>query len=65
MNTPEAFLTAYERALATQEWENVAPLIHDDCVVTFSEGTHTGKAAVERAFRRTFSTIQNERFQIS
>ena len=52
-------------ALATQSWEQVAPLIHVDCVAIFSEGTYTGKAEVESAFRRTFSLIKDEKYWIS
>lgn len=64
MNNPEAFIIQYERALATQEWENVAPYIHEDCVATFSEGTYIGKPEVETAFRRTFALIQDEKYSI-
>jgi ketosteroid isomerase-like protein len=64
MNTPQEFISAYEAALATQTWEAVAPLIHENCAVTFSEGTYIGKAEVERAFRKTFALIQNEKYSI-
>lgn len=63
--TPEQFIHQYETALATQQWEKVAPLIHEDCVATFSEGTHKGKTEVEQAFRRTFELIQDETYAIS
>jgi ketosteroid isomerase-like protein len=63
--TPVEFLPIYETALATQQWENVSPLIHEDCVATFSEGTYKGKAEVEQAFRRTFALIQDEAYSIS
>jgi len=65
MSSPEQFIHQYEKALATQQWENVAPLIHEDCVATFSEGTYKGKAEVEQAFRRTFALIQDETYAIS
>lgn len=65
MSNPQEFILAYEKALATQSWENVAPLIHEQCVATFSEGTYIGKAQVESAFRKTFSLIKGEKYAIS
>lgn len=65
MDTPEEFLAAYEQALATQEWEQVAPLIHERCTAVFSENTYRGKSEVEQAFRRTFNLIQDETYRIS
>lgn len=65
MNPPESFLSEYEQALATASWAKVAPLIHEKCAVTFSEGTYIGKAEVEAAFRKTFTLIKDERYSIS
>lgn len=43
-------MTDYERALATQTRDALAPLIHDDACATFSGShVHKGKAAVEQA----------------
>ena len=64
--TPDAFITAYESALATQDWRAVAPLVHSDVFVTFSNGTvHEGIAAVEAAFTPNFSLIQGETYAIA
>jgi hypothetical protein len=65
MDSPQAFIAAYEMALATQTWEKVAPLIHEQCVATFGEGTFIGKVEVESAFRETFSLISEEKYTIS
>ena len=65
MESPQEFIIAYEKALATQSWEQIAPLINKDCVAIFSEGTYTGKAEVESAFRKTFSLIEEEKYSIS
>jgi ketosteroid isomerase-like protein len=62
--TPEDWVNGYEKALATQRWENVAPLIHTDCVATFTEATFRGKSEVERAFRKTFALIQDEIYRM-
>jgi ketosteroid isomerase-like protein len=64
--TADDLLGAYEAALATQDWTQVEPLMHEDVCVTFSNGAHfRGKAAVEGAFRENFSRIQDEHYEIS
>ena len=63
--TPEDFMQAYETALATQDWNEVAPLMHEDVCVTFSSGTHKGIDEVRKAFERNFSLIESEHYEIS
>lgn len=67
MNTTEEdFISAYEAALATQQWENVAPLMHANVGITFSNGSsYKGLAEVEQAYRRNFELIEEEKFSIS
>ena len=66
MMNPEDFVKAYANALASQDWAQVAPLVHDDACVTFSTGrVHTGKAAVEKAFRANFAAIRNESYSVT
>jgi len=65
MRDLDNFIAEYEAALASQDWNKIAPLIHDDCVAVFSEGTHIGKLAIEIAFRKTFDLIKDEIYQIS
>ncbi|MEK6290831.1 MAG: DUF4440 domain-containing protein [Paraburkholderia tropica] len=60
----QTLLAAYKDALATQRWDVVVPLIHDDACFIFSEGTYFGKAAIEGAVRATFDLIQSERYAI-
>ncbi|HXQ38535.1 MAG TPA: nuclear transport factor 2 family protein [Anaerolineales bacterium] len=63
---PEEFIRAYEQALATQDWMNVEPLVHNDACVTFSNGTvHKGKAEVRIAFENNFSLIKDEEYSIT
>lgn len=63
---PKDFITKYENALASQDWEMVEPLIHPDCTVTFSDGSvHKKRAEVEKAFRRNFGLIKGEKYSIS
>ncbi|MEL6255787.1 MAG: nuclear transport factor 2 family protein [Bacteroidota bacterium] len=62
---PEDFIQQYESALASQNWNKVSPLVHNKVSVTFSDGsTHIGQAKVEKAFKRNFSLIENENYQM-
>ena len=63
---PEDFIRTYERALATQDWKQVEPLIHDEACVTFSNGSaHKGKPAVQKAFEYNFSSINDETYSMT
>jgi hypothetical protein len=63
---PEDFIHAYEVALASQDWVQVEPLIHNEACVTFSNGTlHKGKAEVQRAFEKNFTLIKDEIYSIA
>jgi ketosteroid isomerase-like protein len=63
---PMNFVKSYEEALATQKWDQVAPLIHPNCTVTFSNGScHQGKSKVGEAFRKNFDLIEDETYSIS
>ena len=63
---PEEFLKRYKSALATQDWEIISPLIHKNACVTFSNGhVFRGKEAVQGAFEKNFSLIQDEHYAIS
>jgi len=62
---PEDFITAYETALASQDWKMVEPLIAETASVTFSNGAvHIGKGKVQRAFENNFATIKSEHYAI-
>jgi len=63
--TPQLALAAYEEALASYDWEQIAPLIHPDACFLFSTGSHHGKEAIGEAMRRVFSRIRDERYCIS
>lgn len=59
-----AFPEAYERALRSQRWDEVAPLIDAAATVTFSDGTmHRGREAVQAAFERNFAAISSEDYR--
>ena len=62
----EDFVIAYEASLASQDWKNVAPLLHENSCVTFSNGVvHEGKQKVKTAFEHNFSAIENEAYHMS
>lgn len=64
--TPEEFVNCYEAALASQQWVQVEPLMHEDVCVTFSNGAvHTGVAAVREAFSGNFEIIKDEKYLVS
>ncbi len=64
--TPEDFIDAYKAALATQQWANVAPLIHSDATVIFSNGeVLQGISAIRVAYERNFALIKNEAYQMT
>ncbi len=57
-------MRAYEKATNTHEFSNVAPLIHSKATYFFSDGTFAGRAAIRKAFEKTWSTIKNETYRI-
>lgn len=60
---PEDFITAYEIALKSQDWKNVAPLFHENVCVTFSNGEiHMGKEKVRIAVEKNFAMIKSEEY---
>lgn len=63
--TPQELMQKYEKALASQEWRNVKPLMHNDVCVTFSTGTFKGISEVQQAFENNFSAIKDEQYSIT
>ncbi|OLZ83381.1 hypothetical protein BS642_05585 [Chromobacterium violaceum] len=64
-DTPQQALDGYKQALATHDWRQVAPWLHEDACFVFSDGTFRGKAAVCEAIRQTFEWIRGEDYQIA
>ncbi|WP_299508276.1 nuclear transport factor 2 family protein [uncultured Roseobacter sp.] len=63
--SPKSFVKEYEHALGTQDWSSIAPLISDDAIVIFSNGTlHAGKEAIRAAYQHNFNTIKGEEYRI-
>ena len=63
---PDEFISEYSRALASQNWAKVEPLMHPNVCVTFSSGAvHRGLDAVRAAFEANFAAISNEHYRVS
>lgn len=61
----DTFLEAYEKAANSRDFDNVAPLITKDAVFWFTDGTHEGREAIQKAFQDTWTKIQDETYAIS
>ncbi|MEK6886741.1 MAG: nuclear transport factor 2 family protein [Nanoarchaeota archaeon] len=59
-----AFLKEYEKAANSHVFDNVKPLISDDAVYWFSDGSHVGIEQIEKAFINTFNKIRDENYMI-
>lgn len=58
------FLKEYELATNSHVFDNVRPLIAEDAVYWFSDGSHIGIKQIEAAFTETFNKIQDEKYEI-
>ena len=53
----------YERKATSRRFEEVAPLIEDDAVYFFNDGSYVGRESIKGAFERTWAfDIQDERY---
>ena len=60
------FMARFEAALATEDFEKVAPLIHPQAVFRFSEGDHSGMADIRAAMERTWAfEVDDERYYLT
>jgi ketosteroid isomerase-like protein len=64
MDSAEAFIRGYEQATNEHDFTLLAPLIADDAVYWFTDGSHRGRAEIEAAVSRTFATIRDEVYEI-
>lgn len=58
------FLREYEVATNTHDFDQVAPLLNEEAIYWFSDGSYTGINAIRQAFMETWNKIQNEKYQI-
>lgn len=59
-----AFLRRYEQANNSHEIDRVVPLIAEDAVYWFSDGSHRGLDEIAGAIERTFEAIRDETYEI-
>jgi ADP-ribose pyrophosphatase YjhB (NUDIX family) len=59
-----AFMAGYERAANSHDVQQVLPLIADDAVYWFTDGSYRGREEIAGALERTFATIQDEVYEI-
>ena len=64
MTGASQLLESYVRALDSHDWEQVRPMVDDNAVFIFSEGTYVGIAAIGEAICRTFAHITNEKYEV-
>lgn len=62
--TPQQFLEEYASRMNTHQFDLVAPLIADEAVFLFTDGSFFGQSAIRRAFEQTWSVIQEEVYKI-
>ncbi|WP_052397095.1 YybH family protein [Streptomyces sp. NRRL F-5123] len=60
-----AFLRRYEQAANSHDVDRVMPLIAEDAVYWFTDGSHRGRAEIAGALARTFAAIREETYEIS
>ena len=65
MNELDTFLEEYEQVANSCDFDNVAPLISENAVFWFTNGTFVGKEAIKQAFEDTWSKIKDEAYTIS
>jgi ketosteroid isomerase-like protein len=61
--TPREFLRDYEKKANSHHFDDVAPLISEDAIFWFNDGSFRGMEAIRQAFEKTWSyDIQDEKF---
>ncbi len=62
--TPDEFMRAYEQRTNTHRFAEISPLIADNAVYWFNDGSFQGKEAIQQACEQTWRFIQDERYTI-
>jgi ketosteroid isomerase-like protein len=60
----ENFLAEYAWRINTHQFAIVAPLIADDAVFWFTDGSFYDRDSIQRVFEQTWGVIQEERYWI-
>jgi ketosteroid isomerase-like protein len=62
--TPVEFMREYERCTNTHQFQQVEPLIAENAIFWFNDGSYRGRSAIRQAFEQTWDYIQSERYSI-
>ncbi len=57
-------LAKYEQCVNTHDFDQVAPLIAEDALFWFNDGSYSGLPAIRAAFESTWAWIEQERYQM-
>lgn len=63
--TPHDLLEQYEARINLHQFDAVAPLIADDAVFWFNDGSFVGTEAIRRAFERTWAALADETYWLT
>lgn len=55
----------YERQTATKDFSNIAPMLHPQSLYVFTDGRFFGLGEIEKAFKKTWDHIKNEKYVLS
>jgi ketosteroid isomerase-like protein len=64
MEEAKEFLKRYETATNSHDFDKVAPLLANDAVYWFSDGSLKGVAAIREAFEKTWNIVRDEAYKI-
>lgn len=62
---PDEFMKKYEEAANSRNFENIKPLISENAVFWFSDGSYRGIRMIRSAFESTWNTIMDEVYSLS
>jgi ketosteroid isomerase-like protein len=63
--TPQDVLKQYESRINLHRFDAVAPLIAEDAVVWFNDGSFVGHDAIRGAFERTWASLVDETYWLT
>jgi ketosteroid isomerase-like protein len=65
MHNLDHFLAHYEATTNSHNFDEVAPLIAENAVYWFGDGSHIGHAAIRAAFEAAWTVVAEEVYRIS
>ena len=59
---PEDIIKQYEAKINLHHFNEVEPLLSDECVIWFADGSYSGKTEIQAAFEKTWQTLNNDAY---